>query len=155
MPYCIQCGTQVGEAAAFCQQCGATQPGAAKPPGQALGGFKGVFDNITPRTLATMCYIPLVGWIACIVALAVERYQADRVVRFHAFQGLYLYVAWLVADWVFPFFHIHRLHLSIEALLKVGVIAAWIFMMIKTSQRQDYRLPIFGGLAERSVAEQR
>ena len=42
-----------------------------------------------------------------------------------------------------------------EGILKAVVMCAWIFMMIKTSHNEDYRLPIFGDLAERSANEQR
>jgi uncharacterized membrane protein len=105
------------------------------------------------------CYVPLLGWIPAIVVLATSRFQHDRAVRFHAFQGLYLFVAWLLVDWV-----LHPIFLSmpgpnpvrlLSALMHVCVFAAWIWMIIKTSQEQMYRLPIVGELAERSVAEQR
>ena len=42
--------------------------------------------------------------------------------------------------------------LSGGAVLSVG---AWIFMLMKVSHDQDYRLPILGELADRSVSEQR
>jgi uncharacterized membrane protein len=105
------------------------------------------------------CYIPLLGWIAAIVVLATSRFQEDRAVRFHAFQGLYLFVAWLLIDWV-----LQPIFTSVpggnpvrvlSSLLKISIFGAWIWMIIKTSQEQMYRLPIVGELAERSVAEQR
>jgi uncharacterized membrane protein len=34
------------------------------------------------------------------------------------------------------------------------VMGAWIFMIIKASQGERYRLPVFGELAERSLTEQ-
>ena len=86
--------------------------------------------------------------------LSSDRYQNDRQVRFHAFQGLYLFVAWLLADWVIgPIFRGMDMH--IEGLLKAAVFFTWIFMIVKTSQNQHYRLPVFGELAERSANEQR
>ena len=47
------------------------------------------------------------------------------------------------------------LNLHIEGVLKATVMCAWIFMMIKTSHNEHYRLPVFGELAERSANEQR
>ncbi len=108
-----------------------------------------------------LCYIPIVGWIAAIVVLASPRFQRDRGLRFHAFQGIYLFVVYLLIDWVVaPMFHIFpgpdgnpvRI---VSSLLHLAVYAAWIWMIIKTSQDQMYSLPIIGELAERSVAEQR
>ena len=34
------------------------------------------------------------------VVLAADKFRNDRTVRFHAFQGLYLFVAWLIVEWV-------------------------------------------------------
>jgi uncharacterized membrane protein len=105
------------------------------------------------------CYIPMVGWIAAIVVLASSRFTENRTVRFHAFQGLYLFVVWLLVDWVLaPFMAMVPAPgpmRGFSALLHVAIFAAWIWMMIKTSQEQMFRLPIVGELAERSVAEQR
>jgi uncharacterized membrane protein len=105
-----------------------------------------------------LCYVPLVGWIASIVVLAAPKFHNQRDVRFHAFQGLYLFVAWLMLDWVLiPFIDMtHGLGAmrAVISLLHLAIFIAWIWMLIKTSQQQMYRLPIVGELAERSVAEQ-
>ena len=105
------------------------------------------------------CYIPIVGWIAAIIVLATTKFQHDRAVRFHAFQGLYLFVVWLLIEWVLePFARMvpgPGAMRGTTALLHIAVFAAWIWMIIKTSQEQMFRLPIVGELAERSVAEQR
>ena len=45
-----------------------------------------------------LCYIPFAGWIACIVVLASPQFREDQAVRFNAFQGLYLFVAWLLVQ---------------------------------------------------------
>jgi uncharacterized membrane protein len=39
-------------------------------------------------------------------------------------------------------------------LLKLAMFGVWIFMLMKVSQGQSFRLPILGELAERSVSEQ-
>ena len=53
---------------------------------------------MTPRTAAILCYIPVVGWIAAVVVLATDQFRRNRTLRFHAFQGLYLFVAWLIVS---------------------------------------------------------
>jgi uncharacterized membrane protein len=123
---------------------------AARP--DPLGG-------ISPRNASLLCYIPFVGWIAAIVVLASARFRHDLEVRFNAFQGLYLFVAWLIVDWVLspivmipgPFFMRH----FFVGIMKLVIIGIWIFMIVRISQGQSYRLPILGELAERSVSEQR
>ena len=162
MAFCVQCGSKVGDADQFCAKCGAPQKVAA---GARSAGPKPMPDPLagtSSRTASLLCYIPWVGWIAAIVVLASHRFRTNAQVRFHAFQGLYIFVAWLMVEWVVsPFlfasgflmgFPFHRLGAS---LLQLAVFAAWIFMLIKVSHDENYKLPIIGDLAERSVSEQR
>ena len=158
MPFCVQCGNQVADADTFCARCGQRQasPGAstAKP-----GSAANALDNVSPQTAAICCYIPVVGWIASIIVLAAPRFQNDRGVRFHAFQGLYLFVVWLLVDWVVsPLFGMVPTPFTgrfVRGVLKSAVFLSWLFMLVKTSQHQMFRLPIIGELAERSMSEQR
>jgi len=151
MPYCTQCGQQVTASARFCGACGAAQPSPA-----AAATF---LARIEPRTASILCYVPFLGWVACIVILASQRFRADRETRFHASQGLYLFVAWLILDWgLQPFLTalpLPAFYGSVYKALKLILIAASVFMIVKTSQGEHYRLPVFGELAEKSVAEQR
>jgi len=154
MPFCTSCGNEVGAADKFCARCGAKQSTAqastVENPGDPLRG-------ISARTASVLCYIPLIGWLAAIVVLASPRFLRDRTVRFHAFQGLYLFVAWLLVEMVVgPMMRLgNGFHVPISGLLHLVVFAAWIIMLVKTSQDEFYSLPIIGELAERSVAEQR
>jgi uncharacterized membrane protein len=113
---------------------------------------------MTPRTASILCYLPYMGWIGSVVILASPRFQKDRAVRFHAFQGLYLFVAWLLVEMVVdPVLHYPDaapLRL-LSKTLQLVILGAWVYMMVKTSHNQTYSLPIIGELAERSVAEQR
>jgi uncharacterized membrane protein len=123
-------------------------------------GFPSDFaGGLSNRHAALLCYIPMVGWIAAIVVLASERFRRETQVRFHAFQGLYLFVAWLMVEWVVSpsrfLFDDVPLYRLVTHGLQLLVLFAWIFMMIKVSQDQTYKLPIVGELAERSVCEQR
>lgn len=153
MPFCCQCGKAVDGQAVFCGHCGTRQP-AAKPVMDYLHG-------ISPRTASLLCYVPIIGWVVSIVVLASMRFRSDTKVRFHAFQGLYLFVAWLIVDWVlspllsFPSYWGPPFYKIIPVLLKVAVFGAWVFMIIKTAQDETYKLPILGELAEKSVHEQR
>jgi len=161
MAFCVQCGNRGADADQFCAKCGARQ----KVAGPHTAGPQIASDplaGISGRTASLLCYIPWIGWIAAIVVLASNRFRNDSQVRFHAFQGLYIFVAWLMVEWVVsPFLSasgwllgmpFHRLG---GGLLQLGVFAAWIFMLVKVSHEENYKLPILGDLAERSVSEQR
>jgi uncharacterized membrane protein len=168
MPFCPQCGTGVDASHQFCAKCGGRQPSAGSSPG-GMGGFAATAPGpgfqsdfaggLSNRHAALLCYIPMVGWIAAIVVLASERFRRETQVRFHAFQGLYLFVAWLMVEWVVSpsrfLFDDVPLYRLVTHGLQLLVLFAWIFMMIKVSQDQTYKLPIIGELAERSVCEQR
>lgn len=157
MAFCTQCGNQVGPTDRYCAKCGAVQTPVPPPPRTPVADD--ILKDVSARTVSLLCYIPFVGWVASIVILASPRFQKDRVVRFHAFQGIYLFVVWLLVDWVIaPMFTMmpgRGPSRAIAGLLHASVLFAWIFMIIKTSQEQLFRLPIIGELAERSVAEQR
>jgi uncharacterized membrane protein len=146
MPFCSQCGNAVAEHDIFCARCGFRQPVAAPAPRSDW------LSGITPRTAAILCYIPVIGWIAAVIVLAADQFRGNRTLRFHAFQGLYLFVAWLIVSEVIgPMMHSHFFHM--DKLLNAALIFMWIFMMIKTSHDEVYSLPLFGELAEKSVAE--
>ena len=151
MPFCSQCGNQVGAADSYCGRCGARQPLVSAGP--ARPGPGGSLESMNPKTASILCYIPWVGWIAAIVVLASDRFRQDRTVRFHAFQGLYLFVAWLIADQVLrPVFN-GMLRLHIYGVIETVLIGTSIFMMVKAAHEEMYALPLFGELAQRSVAE--
>jgi len=160
MPFCCKCGTRVADNDAYCAACGTGQPGASgSPPPPPPPGPSIYPAGISSRTAALLCYIPVVGWIAAIVVLASSRFNREHNVRFHAFQGLYLFVAWLIVDWVLGPFFDHGLgphmHHAVPGLLHLAIFVCWIFMMVKVSQDVNFKLPILGELAEKSVSEQR
>jgi uncharacterized membrane protein len=169
MPFCTQCGQQANGTDLFCAYCGARQASAAGgtspgtgtagnstgSPGRPFGAAADPLSGLTPRTASILCYIPTIGWIPAVIVLAARKFRGDHVVRFHAFQGLYLFAAWLVVTWVIrPLSlampdHFFRIHPVLEALL-LGVS---IFMMVKASHDETYVLPIIGELAQRSATE--
>jgi uncharacterized membrane protein len=146
MPFCSQCGNQVGGRDAYCGRCGARQPMGPAPAPDPL-------SQISPRTASICCYIPGIGWIASIIVLASQKFRKDRVVRFHAFQGLYLFVAWLLDGWVLRPMSEMIPHMPIHALVETLLLGLSIFMIVKAAHGEAYSLPLFGELAQRSVAE--
>ncbi len=150
-----------------------TPPPPPPPPrspgaGGSAGGYQpSAAAGISTNTAAALCYIPFVGWIAAIIFLTLDPYRTNRYVRFHAFQGLYLAVLWFVAEIVFfPLdLHPHRVpwgdhsfvffpffpFWGLRQILKVLVLVAQIVGIVKVRQNRDYRLPVLGELAEKSM----
>src|SRR5207253_11262864 len=111
----------------------------------ARGRGRDPLAAIDGRTASILCYVPGVGWIMAIVVLASDRFRHNRAVRFHGFQALYLFVAWLMEEQVLrPVFqHLGHLHGILQAVL----LGASIFMMVKASHQEQFSLPLFGDLA--------
>jgi uncharacterized membrane protein len=112
--------------------------------------------GLSPRTATILCYVPAIGWIAAIIVLAARKFKDNHMIRFHAFQGLYLFAAWLVVDWVVgPIVRsAPGRHFPLDMILHGLLLAVSIFMMIKASHDEAYVLPVIGELAQRSATEQ-
>jgi uncharacterized membrane protein len=93
------------------------------------------------------------GWIAAIIVLASQRFRQVPAVRFHAFQGLYLFVAWLMNDQVLKLMFMPISHLHLHDLVSLVLLVMSIFMMVKAAHDEAYSLPLFGELAHRSISE--
>jgi len=116
----------------------------------------GPFDHISQRTASILCYVPVFGVIPAIIILASRRFRGNAIVRFNAFQSVYLFVAWLIVSTAIPIFQaigggMEHLMLS---LLKVVFFVCWIVLLVKASNEQQLHLPIIGDLAARSTSEQ-
>lgn len=150
---------------AFCSNCGTrhasgppgadTTPRPTMPPPPANGPAQDPLASLNPRTAAVLCYVPAVGWIAAVIVLAARKFKDAHIVRFHAFQGLYLFAVWLMVQWVVhPMVESFSDHIfRVDKLLSALVIGVSIFMMVKASHDEAYVLPIIGELAQRSAQE--
>jgi len=147
MAFCIACGASLPENASFCPQCGTgvhstgastttqapgtSEPGATKTMGAAIS------DNLA----GLLCYT----FVAAIIFLLVEPYNRNRFVRFHAFQSILFYVAWLVLHGVvaIPFFGVF-----LWPVVELAFLIGWIVLLIKAYQGQMFKLPLIGDFAE-------
>ena len=126
-------------------------PGAPTGAGPTAPG-----NTIRPHIAAMLCYLPGLGWIAAVIFLTLDPYRMDRYVRFHAFQGLYLTVVWVLARvFFFPFAvgaSIFPFLGGVRRLVQLAVIVAQVLGIVKTLRKQQYRVPVLGELAEKSLA---
>ena len=166
MPFCTQCGKSVTGGDAFCGNCGFRQAtaGTSGTAGNSSAAFAGYtaapgrdpLAGVSPNVASMLCYIPTVGWIAAIFCLAARTFKRDATVRFNAFQGLYLFAAWLVVQWVIHPMAMfsHTGVMRVDRLLELLLVGVGIFMMVKAAHNEVYVLPIIGELAQRSATEQ-
>ncbi len=162
MPFCPNCGSMVTANDRFCGRCGAPQPSVGAGTGSGAAGARAsrswqetAAAGFSNQTASTLCYVPVVGWIAGLLVLATERFRQERTVRFHAFQGLYLFVTWLLVDLITDnFFRAASELRFVPNPFKLALIGTWIYMLIQTNQGRLIKLPVVGEIAERSVDEQ-
>ena len=157
---CPVCHNEVAPGTAFCNHCGAPLAGAASagatpPPTYAVQpavAGSGLSDNAA----AALSYITI---IPAIIFLVIEPFNKKPFVRFHAFQSIGLAVAW-VAVWVVimaahALLHfiplIGLLFVFADLAIGVGFFLIWLFIILKASKGEWYKLPIIGDFAEKQA----
>ena len=185
MAFCSNCGAAVD--GRFCPKCGSAVDAGAPvggqgvpppagpppagppppaynppPPGYSAPGYApaapaaaGMTDNMA----GALCY--LFGFITGILFLVLSPYNQNRNIKFHAFQSIFLNIAW-IACWIAATILSLILHtipilgaiisfvLSIG--LGIGFFIVWLYMMFKTYNGEKIVLPVIGPLAEKQAA---
>jgi uncharacterized membrane protein len=139
MAFCTRCGTQIADGS-ICPNCAATAPASAPVASTATTG--GMTDNIA-GALAYFTIIP------AIIFLVLEPYNRSRFVRFHAWQCILFYVAWIIL-----WFGLHILAVLTFFLWPIVVLAGfilWIILVIKAYQGQMFKIPAIGDIAEKQA----
>src|SRR5690625_3234495 len=92
-----------------------------------------------------LCY--LVGFVTGIIFLVIEK--ENRFVRFHAMQSIITFGALFVVNIVLSMIPILGWLLMIPLVPLTLII--WIILMIKAYNRQMYKLPVVGNIAEKQL----
>ncbi len=113
---------------------------------------------MTDNMASALCY--LFGFITGILFLVLAPYNQNRNVRFHAFQSIFLNIAWVIV-WIvvtivlIPFRFIPFLGIFIAIVLHtaltLGGIFVWLYMMYKAYNGEKIVLPLVGPLAEKQA----
>jgi len=105
---------------------------------------------------AALCYV--LGLITGILFLVLEPYRQDRTIRFHAFQSIFLNIAWIAVWIVFSivtsiFLHIVGFFLGVLLwpLLSLCGLVLWLYMVITAYQGKTVVLPVIGPLAQQQA----
>ncbi len=143
MPFCANCGASVE--GRYCPKCGTAVDSAAPPagPGPPLSA-PGLRENMA----AALCYIPF--FVAPIIFLVLEPYSRNKLIRFHAFQSIFLNAAmvilWTVLRMVLPL-----VAWRLFGLLDLAFAILWICMLLMTYQGRKIALPVIGDLAAKQA----
>jgi uncharacterized membrane protein len=113
---------------------------------------------MTDNMSGALCY--LLGFITGILFLVLAPYNQNRTIRFHAFQSIFLNIAWF-AIWIvvtiislaFNFIPFLGTFVSIVLHLSLGLggFIMWLYMMFKTYNGEKIVLPVIGPLADKQA----
>jgi uncharacterized membrane protein len=145
--FCTSCGTANDDAAGFCSKCGHAMAGAAASGGGQVVVAPASAGGLTDNVAGMLAYITI---IPAIVFLVVEPYSKNRFVRFHAFQSIFLYVAWIILHvalrMILPWFL-----WPLWGLIDLALFALWIVLLVKAYNGEKWKLPIVGDMAEKQA----
>jgi uncharacterized membrane protein len=156
MPFCSNCGAEVK--GNFCAKCGAPMAGpaggTATPPPPPVPMPQVLTDNVA----AALCY--LLGLLTGILFLILAPYSQNRAIRFHAFQSIFLNVAWIAVFIALSIVSMALLPIPfVGAILSMllhlgahlGFFILWPMLMYKAYNNERWVLPVIGPLAEKQV----
>jgi uncharacterized membrane protein len=150
MAFCSSCGAQIADGTTTCAACASRIPAA---PAAAAVNTGAMADNVA----GMLAYITI---IPSIIFLVIEPYNKNRFVRFHSWQNIFLciaaFVGWIalfIVSAVLAFIPIlgHLVAFLLWMALSVGLLVAWIILLIKANGGQMYKLPVIGDLAEKQA----
>ena len=128
--------------------------GEAPPPGApslTSGPGPTAAAGLTDQSASALCYALLL--ITGILFLVLDPYSRNRTIRFHAFQAIFLGVAWfavvLAASIIFGAMRLFFL----MPLLELAFFILWIYMIISTYQGKTVVLPVIGPLAQQQAGK--
>lgn len=152
MAFCPNCGSQV--AGSFCPNCGTQVPGSTSsasgpayssvPPAASAGG-------LTENVASALCY--LFGFITGIIFLVVAPYNQNRTIRFHAFQSIFLAVAWFACEVLVGILGAmtHGVGFFLSPVVGLLFLLLWLYMMFTAFNHKKIKLPVIGDLAEKQA----
>jgi uncharacterized membrane protein len=154
MAFCPNCGSQA--TGTFCPNCGTSLGGATSDPQGGTGaGYvppqpitaAGLTDNVA----GALCY--LFGFITGIIFLVIAPYNQNKFIRFHAFQSIFLNVAWIALWLVLGILAVmtHGIGVLLYPLLTLVFFVLWLYMMFSAYNGKRVKLPVVGDLAEKQA----
>jgi len=114
-------------------------------------------DNVA----GALCYV--LGFVTGIIFLVMQPYSQNRNIRFHAFQSIFLSVAYIlvriilgsvVASIFFTGYHFGTMWMLwglFWTVIGLGFLVLWLYMLIQTYQGRTVVLPIIGPLAQKQA----
>jgi len=172
MAFCANCGAEVQ--GRFCAKCGAPAPAAGAsagaapppPPPPAASPFPAAAGpapaaqaaGLEENLACALCYV--LTLLTGILFLVLAPYNQNRLIRFHAFQSIFFFIAWVAIYIVLSIVSLAFIAIPfIGAMLSIvlhlgaflGFFILWLMLMYKAYNRERWVLPFIGPLAEKQA----
>jgi len=98
---------------------------------------------------AALCYV--LGLITGILFLILTPYNKNPLIRFHAFQSIFLNVACIVASIVLNMVFVIMHMWTLLPLISLGILCVFIYMLVMAYQGKTIVLPVIGPLAQQQA----
>jgi uncharacterized membrane protein len=176
---CPVCHNEVSPQSAFCNSCGAPLAAAAGasasssvppptnytdvpsgystvPPAYVAAPPVATSSGLSENAAAAIAYLTI---IPAIIFLVLEPYNKIPLVRFHSWQSIGLCVAAFVLQVLITFAEIFThfvpgiilLFSLVHLVIGLGLFLVWLFIILKASKGEWYKLPVIGDFAEKQA----
>lgn len=122
--------------------------------------------GLTPNAAALICYI----WIPVTSVVVLVTEKENRLVRFHAFQSLFMGLAVfaatialsavvgvlaLVAGALSPYLGliVSVVSLIVWSIIAIALLGLWVYCLVKAYRGEMFKLPVVGDYAEKMVGK--
>lgn len=156
MAFCPNCGTEAS--GAYCPNCGSpmgassgSAPGyssSASSNASSTGTTYGQTAGLSQNAASALCY--LLGFITGIVFLVWAPYNQNRTIKFHAWQSIFLHVAFIALNIILPAIG-HFIGFALISLVDLAGFILWIYLLFSVYNGKMVRLPVIGDLAEKQA----
>jgi uncharacterized membrane protein len=164
---CPVCHNEVSPQSAFCNHCGAPMAAAASQAAPAEAGATtpppayavppvAASSGLSENAAGAIAYLTI---IPAIIFLIIEPYNRISFVRFHSWQSIGLCLAAFVLQLIVSIIEIvvHfvpgivYLFMVIHLVVWLGLFIVWLFVILKASKGEWYKLPFIGDFAEKQA----
>jgi uncharacterized membrane protein len=110
-------------------------------------------SGLSENAAGGLAYVTI---IPAIIFLLVEPYNRSSYIRFHAWQCIFMAIAWIVVDVAIGILArvmsvMGFLAFGLYPLVALGMLILWLMVLIKAFNGERLKLPIVGDLAEKQA----
>jgi uncharacterized membrane protein len=162
---CPVCHNEVSPHSAFCNHCGAPMAAAASQAAPAGAGATpppayavppAARSGLSENAAGAIAYLTI---IPAFIFLIIEPYNRIPFVRFHSWQSIGFCVAAFVLQVIVTIMQTMArfipgtgyLFMVVHLIVGLGLFVLWVFVIVKASKGEWYKLPLIGDFAEKQA----